>query len=279
MRRRDFLQAAGSALSTAAVASPAPQIGGAMPTFDQTPDKPRSFGYKISWFAVKHSDPASVLDALEFGAGKQANWASGLSAAYETSQRTDAWVFVSPPVSGWVLVVGSSLPYPVAATEPLHNIGTKFDALFSRLMKRFPQVQFFGSYRVVGFVAWARAQNGEPTRIFSYADGEVYANVGEQTPEEVKLKFANLGGLSPPAARDRIFKIATEQDAEEDALVASGVPPREARARVERVHAIPNEKDVVELAALWSSDPTRLSSQEHSLGVGLAARLPKDWIQ
>src|SRR5215813_1496515 len=152
VRRRDFLQAAGSALSTAAVASPAPQIGGAMPTFDQTPDKPRSFGYKISWFAVKHSDPASVLDALEFGAGKQANWASGLSAAYETSQRTDAWVFVSPPVSGWVLVVGSSLPYPVAATEPLHNIGTKFDALFSRLMKRFPQVQFFGSYRVVGFV-------------------------------------------------------------------------------------------------------------------------------
>jgi len=47
MRRRDFLQAARGALGTAAIASPAlAQLGAAMPPFDQTPDKPRSFGYK-----------------------------------------------------------------------------------------------------------------------------------------------------------------------------------------------------------------------------------------
>ena len=43
-----------------------------MPKFAQTPDKPEPFGYKVSWFAVKASDPALVLDALAFGEGTQA---------------------------------------------------------------------------------------------------------------------------------------------------------------------------------------------------------------
>jgi hypothetical protein len=172
------------------------------------------------------------------------------------------------------------LPYP-ASIEPQHDIGRKFDVLFSRLIKRFDDVQFFGSYRVVGFVAWARAQDGAPKRTFAYADGEVYANVGDQTPEEAKLKFANLNGLSPAAARDRIFKIAEEQEAEESVLIAKGLSPREARARVQQNgrDAIPDEQDVVELAALWSIDPTQLSHQLYPPGLGLAARLPKSLMQ
>jgi hypothetical protein len=83
-----------------------------MPSFDQTPDVPKTFGFKVLWFAVKAADPASVLDALEFGGAMPANWASGLAAAYGDRQSSDDWVFVSPAISGWVLVVGSSLPYP-----------------------------------------------------------------------------------------------------------------------------------------------------------------------
>jgi hypothetical protein len=250
-----------------------------MPSFDHTPDKPQSFGYKVSWFAVRTSDPGSILDALEFGERAQANWASGL-AAVETSQRTDPWVFVSPPLNGWVLLVNFWLPYPVAPTENQRDIGKKFDVLFSRLMKRFADVQFFGSYRVVGFVAWARAQNGEQRRLFSYADGEVYANVGEQTPEEAKLKFVNLSGLSPSAACDKIFRIAKQHGAEESALVARGLSPSEARTRVKQnVRTIPDEEDAVELAALWSIDPTQLSNQLYPPGLGLAARLPKSLMQ
>jgi hypothetical protein len=253
-----------------------------MPSFDHTPDKSMPFGYKVSWFAVKASDPARVLDALEFGRGTPANWASGLAAALPFPA-TDTWVFVSPSVSGWVLVVGAPhvLPHPVAPTERFHDIGRKFDVLFSRLMKRFADVQFFGSYRVVSFVAWARAQNGEAKRVFAYADGGVLANVGEQTSEEAQLKFANLSGLSPSAAGDRIFEIAEQQDAEEDMLVAKGVSPREARERIWQNgrEAIPDERDVVELAALWSIDPRQLSNQDHPLGSGLAARLPKNLVQ
>jgi hypothetical protein len=248
-----------------------------MPSFDQTPDEPEPFGFKVSWFAVKASDPTSVLDALQFGEATPANWATGLGAAYGRSHKDDPWVFISPPVNGWVLVVSFSLPYPTIETH--HDIGKRFDVFFSRLMKRFDDVQFFGSYRVVGFVAWARALKGKPVRIFAFGD-DVWANVGEQTPEEAKLGFANLTGLSPSDAGDYIFKMAEEEGAEENALVAGGLSRREALARVRQYRrAIPGEKDVVELAGLWSIDPTKPLNEDQPLSLGLAARLPEDLAQ
>jgi hypothetical protein len=269
-------------LEAASPPSAPTQVQEAMPSFQQTPDKPQSFGYKVSWFALKASDPAKVVDALELAGAIPANWSSGLAAAYPyaDSHRSDPWLFVSPPVNGWVLAVNFWLPYPVTVGAQL-DIGRKFDVLFSRLMKRFDDVQFFGSYRVVGFVAWARALYGKPLRIFALADGEVLANVGEQTPEEARLGFANLTDLSPTDAGDKIFKIAEEQGAEERALVAKGLSLRDARARVRPTgrNAIPDEGDVTDLAALWSIDPTQLSDQDHELGVGLAVRLPENLTQ
>ena len=82
-----------------------------MRSFNQTPDKPEPFGFKILWFALKTSDPAVVVDAFELREATPANWESGLAAVYE-SARKDAWVFVSPPIGGWVLIVGGCLPYP-----------------------------------------------------------------------------------------------------------------------------------------------------------------------
>jgi hypothetical protein len=247
---------------------------------NQTPDKPQSFGYKVSWLGLKTSDPAAVLDALELGEATPTNWESGLAAVYD-SERSDACVFVSPPVGGWVFAVSGWLPYPTVETH--HDIGEKFDALFSRLMKRFDDVQFFGSHRVVDFVAWAHAFNGKPMRVFAWVGsaGAVLANIGEQTLEEAKLGLANLTGLSPAEAGDEIFKMAEQQDAEVDALVATGFSRRDALTRVRQSsgHAFPDENDVVELAALWSIDPMELSEQDHPPSLGLAARLPEHLIQ
>jgi hypothetical protein len=270
------------AVSSAPAVNPVQQ---ASPLFNQTPDEPEPFGFKVSWFAVKASNPAAVLDALELADATPANWKSGLAAVY-SRQKDGRWAFISPPISGWVFAVSTSWPYPVAIeaeyqTEYQHDIGRRFDLLFSRLMKKFDDVQFLGSHRVVDFVVWARALNGKPRRIFAHADGEVLANFGEQAPEEVKLGFANLSGLSPSDATDRIFEVAEEQDAEADGLVANGLSRREALAKVRENgrHAMPDEKDVIDLAALWSIDPLRLESQKHPVGLGLAARLPKDLAQ
>jgi hypothetical protein len=56
---------------------------------------------------------------------------------------------------------------------------------------------------------------------------------------------------------------------------------REALARVRQNGRgnFPGETDVVELAALWSLDPSRLEEQDHPVGLGLAARFPKDLAQ
>jgi hypothetical protein len=252
-----------------------------MPSFDETPDKPELFGFKVSWFAVKASDPTAVLDALEFGEAVPANWASGLATAYGRSQSSDPWVFITPPVGGWTLVVSFSLPYPTV--EAHHDIGRRFDILLTRLMQRFDDVQFFGSYRVAGFVAWARALKGKPIRTFAWSgsDGTVLTNFGAQMPEEANLGFPDLSSLSPSDAGDRIFEIAEQQDAEESVLIASGLPGREARARLRQSgrRAFVSEIDVVKLAGLWSVDPTQLSNEDRALSLGLAARLPKDLAQ
>jgi hypothetical protein len=110
-----------------------------MRSFDQTPDKPQPFGFKVNWLALKTSDPLAVVDALDLKETTPANWESGLAVVYEY----DPWIFVSPPVGGWVLAVGVSLPYPTLETQ--HDIGRKFDAMFLRLMSRFTDVQFMGA--------------------------------------------------------------------------------------------------------------------------------------
>jgi hypothetical protein len=245
-----------------------------MLSFDQTPDKPQPFGFKIIWIALKTSDPLAVIDALELEAAKPANWDSGLPAAYKTESR----VFVSPPLSGWILVVGNSLPYP---TNQSHDDnGRKFDAMFARLMKQFDDVQLYGSHRAVDFVTWARALNGKPVRIFSWtgSEGVVLQNVGEQTPDEARLGIANLTGLSPAEAGDEIFRLAGEQDAEKEALVATGLLLREALKRVRETSgsAFPDETDVINLAGLWSIDPSRLAEHDHSPGLGFVGRLPEN---
>jgi hypothetical protein len=256
------------------------------PHFDPTPDLPQPFGYKVNWFAVRASSPEVVLEALGLHAKAPANWASGMAAAYRWSASDDAakWVFASPVTDGWVLLVGTSLPYPINTEDGDHcGIGRAFEVIFERLKSRFEEVQFFGSHRVVGFVAWARAVRGASERVFGYGDGGVYANIGRQSPEEATLGFPRLDGLSVSDATDRIFELAGAESARQDALVASGVPPRESivQARQGKASAIPGEEHVVALARLWSVDPTQLGdpARAHDPGIGLVARLPKDLMR
>ena len=241
-----------------------------MPPFNQTPDQPQSFGYKTLWFSIKTSDPALVVDAFESDLATPANWASSLAAAYSNSgsQAPGPWVFVSPPINGWVLATCAQFPYPVTI-DAHHDIGRKFDVLFSRLMKRFDDVQFFGSHRVVDFATWARSRGGKPVRVFGFADGEVLANLGEQTAEDARLGFVNLSGMPPADACEKIFAAMEESDIDED----------QASEQEDSRDAIPDENDVIDLAALWSIDPTQLSEQDHPPGLGFAVRLPNNLTQ
>jgi hypothetical protein len=258
------------------------------PASARAPDAPSSFGYKTSWFAVRSRDPGAIARALGLSEMVATNWTSGLAVATarpgSVPAEAEAAVFISPPVDGWVFVVGSSLPYPdhkASRTESEAETDRRFDHLFTALAARFPEVQFFGSYRVVGFSAWARARQARIERIFSFADGEVLANMGVQSIEEQALKFPDLTGLSVEAARDALLAYGARRDRHEEQLLADGLDRRAAdqALREEGRAPIPDEEDVLDLAGAWSVNPSLLEGRALAPGTGFTARLPPEMRQ
>ncbi|HZQ45928.1 MAG TPA: hypothetical protein VFC07_02860, partial [Verrucomicrobiae bacterium] len=57
------------------------------------------------WLAIKNRNLVAVQSALALHNSKPCSWAEGLLGS-------DQKLFVSPPVSGWILVIGSVLPDP-----------------------------------------------------------------------------------------------------------------------------------------------------------------------
>jgi hypothetical protein len=253
---------------------------GREPILIVTLDAPVSFGYKVSWLAIKSEHSQAVVHALGLQEPRPANWASGIETAYSRGEpgSTQSLVFVSPPIDGWVLVVGSGLPLPDhhdPKTQGAAEVDPSFDVLFAALAKQFPEVQFFSSYRVVGLAAWARARAGRIERIFCYADGEVYANTGPQTAEEKALKFLDLSGLSPLSAREAIYKNAEQRNAQEDRLVAGGMDRLAAQRKALALQRtpIPDEDDPMVIAAAWSLNPNALEERHLPPSVGTIGRL------
>ncbi len=233
------------------------------PLLQTKPDHPVGFGYKIIWFAIRTTDSAAVGQILGLVDPRPANWASGVAAAYEHSMQNvnSATVFVSPAVRGWTFVIGTGLPYPADASfrESDQRLGRSFRRVFLALASHFEEVQFFGTSRVVGFDAWARARQGHVERIFSFSDGVVLMNEGTQSPEEAQLGFLDLGARTPEEATAFILETAASR---RKGPKGSGPSP------------IPNEQDTVDLAGLWSLDPTQLDKLEHPVGIGFLANLP-----
>jgi hypothetical protein len=231
------------------------------------PDSPQGFGYKCAWFAVHSNDPAAVADALGLVERKPANWSSGLKAGYRyQSPPGPVDVFVTPAVAGWVFAIGISLPVPWGSSIGPEggSADLAFENLFRALAHRFDDVQFFVSHRVVNLVGWARARHGTIERLFIFADGTVYANVGRQTPEEAALGFPDLSGLAPGEAEKRLFDLAEKADAS-----AQGRPATPPTHAVPRIRTLPDESWTTDLAGAWSLDPTLFEERKFPAGVGI----------
>ena len=65
-----------------------------------------SFGYKISWLAIKSEDRDLIIKALNLKELHEEEWVEGLEAAYNDPINT---LFVTPSVHGWTFVVGFAL--------------------------------------------------------------------------------------------------------------------------------------------------------------------------
>jgi len=200
-------------------------VKGSVPTTtDAEPDNPVSFGYKCSWLAIRSEDADAVVGAIGLKDVRKCGWKEGIDSAYRDR------VFVAPAINGWVLVVGFSLPEVVAAGKL-----DQLSELLQELGRKFSDVQYFGTHRVVGYQAWARAVNGKITRCYAFLgeSGETLRNEGRPTDEETKL------GL--------VFDESN----------------------------FPDESDVMNLAGAWSINPTTLEEMQVEKRVGHLGSLPR----
>lgn len=214
------------------------------PPLDDTPDHPADFGLKTCWLAVKTEEPERVLTLLKAQDVRRANWQNGIHVAYWASRKKyqeNIYVpFISPSVRGWVFVVG------VPPLEAAHLPTTQhFEALTAPLVAHFPEVQAFGSYRVVDYVAWAKAVDGQWLRCFAYADGEILQNEGAQTAEERQLGLIELHGLEFAEGE---FEAWIDCDGSDEFMP-------------------------LKLAGLWSINPDDLPEMDIAPGVGWVGRI------
>ena len=191
---------------------------------------PEPFGYKTAWFAIRSKDRDAVAKALELHASQEVNWQYGVHHGYEYNEYL---IFVAPAVNGWVLAMGTPVLFEIDdyATERI-----------TELSREFGEAQCFGSVRTSNCYTWARAKDGVLVRHFYDADGN-HKETGEYTEEE-----KTLGA-----------KFSDSSSAE---AMEPGYWERKDIVGVE-------ELTVLQVARLWSVDPSKLDQMglEPSLGL------------
>lgn len=190
--------------------------------------RPLLCGQLCRWLAIRSRNLAAVQTALGLHNPVPCSWTEGVV------QAGDRRLFLSPPVNGWILVIGPRLP------DPADDVDGCFRFL-QRLSHELGEVQFFNINRVVGHHAWARFDQGRAFRGYAWA-GETLWNQGPRTWAERKLAMKCFDYFE--GAPDSPFE-ALEQ----------------ARTNAERV---------MPLAAIWSIDPTSIDESMLTDSQGVA---------
>jgi hypothetical protein len=140
-------------------------------------------------------------------------------------------VFVTPPLGDWTLVLGRTL-FPPDRAEVF------IKPLLERLSRQFGDAQYFCTYREVELHIWARARHGQLVRGYGWLGDKNLTlwDEGAQTKEEKDLGFCSVG--DPQGNKSRW---------------------------------VPDESILMQLACLWSVDPTSLNEQFKEPIMGLLA--------
>lgn len=145
-------------------------------------DVPVSFGSDTAWLALRHRDCAHVAEAVGWKAKQVVpmGWADGVAAAYEGG------AFVTPPVDGWVFVLG-------AGVAELVDKFVSIDWAAAKMRKQFGgRVFYFFAQNTVDLNGWGFVQRDKPSdpdRCFAVLgeSGEVWKDRGEWTDIEQEL--------------------------------------------------------------------------------------------
>ncbi len=209
----------------------------------EAPDLPVPFGHNVAWLCLSTSDTAAVASALGLSDGRawkrvlaETPWGPGVEAAHQQAGE----VYVTPPVGDWTLAVGAAL------FQSPERTATVLRPLLERLSLRFGEVQYFANHTDIGLNVWGRAERGRLVRGYSWlgARGVTLWDEGEPTEEELGLGFR--------------FGV--------------GQPPRVESGDAGDLAPFPDD-GVLQLAYLWSIDPTSLDQEFKEPGSGLLGSL------
>jgi hypothetical protein len=135
--------------------------------------RPSAFRRPDCWLAIKNRNVEAVQAALSLHDVKPCTWADGLA------DGSDQKLFISPPVSGWILVMGSALPNPCDDEDAAFRF-------MLRLSRKLGCVQFFSVSGVFNQHAWVRAEMGHVIRAYAWS-GRTLWNQGDMTDDEKEL--------------------------------------------------------------------------------------------
>jgi len=190
---------------------------------------PRAAPHRPSlWLAIRNRNLHSVQTALGLHNPKPCTWSEGFTG--------DQRLFISPPVNGWILVMGSDLP------DPSEDVDVCFRFL-QEVSRKLGRVQFFNLHRVLNHHAWVHMEAGRVVRAYAWA-GRTLWNQGIKTRAEQDLGLKCFGyGEGPEPARLALSDVLTA-----------------------------NTEKVPLLAARWSIDPASVDERILERACGIAGK-------
>lgn len=207
-------------------------------------DAPRAFGTDMAWLAIRSEDASAVAAALGLTRIRPANWTSGLGAIYDP-EISGGIVFMTPPVKGWTLIAGESLPIPSGA-----GFVDKMTPLLQRLATEFQSVQYFASFPIIDFFAWVRLDKKRARRAFAVGEDGIIWDTGPATADERRL---GLSLVEIRGIRERHGDVGGEL----------------------QLH--PTEAHVFAIAGGWSLNPMAIEQLAAPTGSGWVADAPRTW--
>jgi hypothetical protein len=227
----------------------------------EAPDLPVPFGPKAAWLALDTTAAEAVAAALGLREARAMRWAEGIAAAYQAS------VFVTPPLGDWTLAVSTALFPPDRADAFV-------TPLLERLSRQFGDAQYFCTHQDVGLHVWARARQGRLVRGYGWLGqrGVTLWDEGAQTREERDLGFRFLN----PSSICELPKEALKEQRGRGLDITRRPPPggKQGEEEAPKDLLVPDEDCVMQLASLWSIDPTSLSADYQEPATGLLGDLP-----
>lgn len=183
------------------------------------------------WLAVRASSPEIVQEALALDDPTPCSWIESMNGEHT--------LFITPPVNGWIFVIGADLP------DPSEDVDACFHFL-THLSRQLGQVQLFQADPLLHYHAWARLERGRVVRAYAWAETTLW-NQGLKTAAEIELDM-------------KCFAYAAEGTAQK--WRTSDLPGS-------------NVDKVPLLAARWGLDPATVEGRILAQAHGIAGRPPR----